>query len=129
MTLAILFTTATAVFSLPPDLLAAVCYVESTHNPYAINRDDGTANSVGICQVKLATAKMLGFRGNERQLMDPATNINFAAKYLAYQFRRYESPIEAVGAYNMGSYKIASDGLAVNRLYIKKVFRQWQKKK
>ncbi len=129
MNLAILFTAATVAFSLPSGLLEAICYVESNYEIKAVHRDDGDGNSLGVCQIKLHTARMMGFTGNEAQLMKPSINIHYSAKYLAYQFHRYDSSIEAVGAYNTGSYKISQDGLAVNRLYIKKVFKQWQKKK
>lgn len=129
MNLAILFTAATSVFGLPQGLLDAVCYVESNHQIRALHKDDGNTDSLGVCQVKLSTARMLGFKGAERQLMDPSTNISFAAKYLAYQISRYSNVIEAVGAYNTGSYRISEDGTAVNRSYIRKVFKEWQRKK
>ena len=129
MNLAILFTSATAVFGLPPGLLDAVCYVESKHQIHAFHKDDGHANSVGICQVKLATARMLGFKGTETELMEPGTNINFAAKYLAHQYDRYGTAWESVCAYNTGSYRMAQDGLAVNREYGKKVFKVWLSQK
>lgn len=95
-----------AQFNLPPNLLSSLCYVESTHNIEAIHYDDGGSNSVGICQIKLRTAQNLGFEGTEQDLMDPYTNIYYAAKYLSHQHKRYHGNIEkSLIAYNMGSAK------------------------
>lgn len=104
--LSILFTTTSAQFNLPPNLLSSLCYVESNHNIKAVHKDDGTTNSVGVCQVKLKTAKWLGFKGTESQLMDPKTNIYYSAKYLSLQLRRYHNnTTKAVIAYNIGNAK------------------------
>jgi soluble lytic murein transglycosylase-like protein len=130
MNLAILFTTATAAFGLPPGLLTATCYVESHHNIRAIHKDDGNGNSLGVCQIKLPTAKMLGFRGKELELMNPSTNVKYAAKYLAYQLRRYESdPVKAICAYNSGSYRENALNQPVNLVYLNRVIKAWLKKK
>jgi soluble lytic murein transglycosylase-like protein len=58
-----------------------------------------------VCQVKLGTARLMGFKGKEQQLIDPKTNINYAAKYLAYQLKRYKGDYKkAIVSYNRGSY-------------------------
>jgi len=91
-------------YNIPEGLLASICYKESTFNVQAINRfDGGKTHSYGICQVKLETAKFMGFKGNRKALQDPETNITYAAKYLRYQYRRYRSWVKAIGAYNRGS--------------------------
>ena len=55
--------------------------------------------------VKLATARAMGFKGTEKQLSSPDTNIEYAAKYLAYQLKRYNGNYEkAIVSYNRGSY-------------------------
>lgn len=91
-------------YGLPPGLLASLCYVESTHNIYAVHHDDGGSDSLGVCQIKLATAQWLGFQGTEQELMAPITNITYAAKYLHHLETRYHGDTElAVIAYNMGS--------------------------
>ncbi len=101
--LAILFLTASTQFSLPPNLLSSLCYVESRHNISVVHEHDGGDSSIGICQIKLKTAKYLGFKGTEKQLLDPKTNIYYAAKYLAYQRTRYHGDIKkAIIAYNKG---------------------------
>lgn len=121
-----LFVTATQTHSLPVGLLSALCYVESTHNVSAIHHDDGGGNSVGVCQVKLETAKMLGFKGTERQLMDPKVNVEYAAKYLKKQLNRYgQNSPKAVAAYNAGTYHPGKKDFAKNQHYVNKVFAAW----
>jgi soluble lytic murein transglycosylase-like protein len=110
-------------FGLPQGLLSSLCYVESTHNVNAIHKDDGRGNSVGVCQIKLETAQWLGFKGTEKQLMDPKTNIYYAAKYLARNSSRYNGDItKAIIAYNIGHAKQLT-----HTKYSDKVLRQWRK--
>jgi len=99
-----LFTTVTAKLGLPAHLLPSLCYVESTHKIEAINYNDGGSNSVGVCQIKLKTAKWLGFKGTEKELMLPKNNIYYAGLYLKYQIKRYNGNYtKAIIAYNMGN--------------------------
>jgi hypothetical protein len=81
-----------------------------------INRDDGHGDSVGICQVQLRTAAYMGYRGTERGLLGPGTNVFYAAKYLRYQFDRYGDWEKAVAAYNAGRYEPG-----INQDYVDKV--------
>lgn len=120
-TLAALFIATSFQFNLPSGLLSSLCYVESGHEIEAFHEHDGEGNSVGICQIKLKTAKGLGFKGTEKDLMVPATNIYYAAAYLSWQRRRYHGSItRAVIAYNIGNAK----GLSETE-YSVKVMNQW----
>ncbi len=121
--LLLMFITNTQQFNLPAGLLAAVCYTESGFNTRAIHKQDGASDSIGICQIKLHTARYLGFRGTQEQLMVPAVNIHFAAKYLHHHFVRYKSPIKAVIAYNMGHAKKE----LTSTKYSDKVIKYWRK--
>lgn len=124
--LLLMFSTATNQYQLPSGLLASLCYVESRHNPKAINPDDGKSSSLGVCQIKLETAKLMGFKGSVKELMDPKVNIKYAAKYLKKQIDRYDGDIpKAVAAYNAGSYRENKKKVAINSAYVKKVFAQW----
>jgi soluble lytic murein transglycosylase-like protein len=90
---------------IPVELLRAVCEIESKHNLKVKKVWDGGSYSYGVCQVKLGTARMLGFKGKEQQLINPNTNIDYAAKYLAYQLKRYKGDYKkAIVSYNRGSY-------------------------
>lgn len=103
--LSLLYTINAQEFNLNPRLLRAVCWVESKHNPKAINLFDGPSPSYGLCQVKLETARFLKFRGTGKQLMHPRVNSYYAAKYLAYQLARYDYDwTKATIAYNHGHY-------------------------
>jgi len=82
------------------DLLSAVCFVESTHNPKAVHINDGHGDSVGLCQVKEKTARWLGLK--KQTLWNPYVNARYAAKYLRYQLERYQDEDRALAAYNAG---------------------------
>ncbi len=108
---------------LPANLLNSLCWVESKHNIAAIHHDDGNSDSVGICQIKLATAKSLGFIGTQKQLMGAKINIKYAAKFLAYQIKRYNGNVtKGIIAYNRGNAK----GLTATK-YSDKVLKQWKR--
>lgn len=119
--LTLLFISTSAQFHLPNNLLSSVCYVESTHKITAYHKHDGQGNSVGVCQIKLKTARFMGYKGTEKQLMDPAVNVYYAGKYLAYQLKRYKSTSRALVAYNRGNAK----GLT-SSYYSFKVIKQWR---
>lgn len=117
-----LFASASASIGLPEGLVAAVCKVESGYDVRAVNADDGGSPSVGVCQVKPETARFLGFRGTDKELLRPSVNIEYAARYLRYQLNRYHGDVhKAVSAYNMGTYAVDDRGRTVNRRYVRKV--------
>lgn len=117
---------ASQTFSLPPGLLSAVCYVESHHKPRAVNRQDGGSPSLGLCQIKLDTAKLLGFQGKEKDLMNPKVNAYYAAKYLKKQLDRYDGYYyRAISAYNAGKFWMDLNGMARNNDYVEKVYLAW----
>lgn len=125
-TLALLFSTTTLALSLPPGLLSALCYVESKHRVDAVHHDDGKGDSLGVCQIKLPTARLLGFRGTQADLMKPENNIHYAGKYLLKQLHRYQmDPRRAVSAYNAGTFHGKVDGSPRNAPYVKRVFAMW----
>ncbi|HEY5082494.1 MAG TPA: lytic transglycosylase domain-containing protein [Bauldia sp.] len=62
----------------PVELASAVVRHESNYNP----RITGRAGEIGLMQIKLQTARGMGYRGSRRGLYDPATNIAWGMKYL-----------------------------------------------
>lgn len=113
-------------FDIPQGLLEAICFTESTHNPVALTpKDGGPHTSVGLCQVQVRTARELGFRGTEEDLMHPGVNSMYAAKYLSKQASRYKSWIHAISAYNVGSLK-RKNGKYINQEYVDKVLTRWR---
>ena len=121
-----LFLTASHSYHLPPKLLNALCWVESRHNVAAINKMDGHSDSIGICQIKVATAKLVGYTGGANWLQKPSININYAAAYLHKQLVRYDGDIpKAISAYNAGRYLASEDGKIKNLDYVSKVLKAW----
>jgi hypothetical protein len=124
--LAALFFSASMVHHLPDGLLSAVCYVETKHDVNAVNFNDGMGDSLGVCEIKLATARLLGYEGSRETLRRPDVNVYWAGAYLHYQLSRYHRNIlQAVSAYNSGTYKL-KDGKPINQAYIKAVLKAWK---
>jgi len=63
----------------PVALAKAVVHVESRYNP----RATGRVGEVGLMQLKLQTARGMGYTGSRANLYDPETNIRYGMKYLA----------------------------------------------
>lgn len=63
---------------IPLKLAHAVVRVESAYRANA----RGGAGEIGLMQLKLATARGMGYRGSAKGLYDPATNIRWGMKYL-----------------------------------------------
>lgn len=84
-------------------LLHAVVRQESNYKPDAINHD-APVKSYGLAQLTINTAKdRCGL--SPHQIMNPIANINCAAKYLAWQIKRYKGDeFKAISAYNNGSF-------------------------
>lgn len=127
-TLAVTFALITNTFSLPAGLIQAICFTESGYNVHAIHLYDGATHSYGVCQIKIETARFLGFKGTERQLLKPETNVYYAGKYLRYQLNRYSgNRYKAIAAYNAGTFNPSSVmvGKAKNHKYVSKVMIAW----
>jgi soluble lytic murein transglycosylase-like protein len=109
---------AAATFSLDPDLLRAIVWQESRGDPLAARFEPKISDtSYGLGQVLLGTARDLGFAGTVQELLDPATNLFYAAKYLRSRFDRYPDFRLAVASYNSGS-PIFRNGLLANETYV-----------
>ncbi len=113
--------------AVPVKLLIALCTVESGLNVDAIHPHDGNGHSYGICQVKLATARMFMPRITPKALMRPGFNIAVASKYLRYHYNRTNDWRLAVAAYNAGSVRY-NKGRLINANYVKKVENLWHRK-
>lgn len=127
-TLAFIFLITSQSLALPNGLLNAICNVESNQKIQAITWNDGGTPSLGLCQIKLSTARMLGFGGSAEALWkDPHINIYWAGKYLKYQLNRYHGNIDkAIAAYNAGIHRTNKKGLTKNRRYVYRVNRAWE---
>ena len=66
----------------PEALVRRVIKRESGGNPRVVSR-----GNFGLMQIKLATARALGYGGGAAGLLDAETNMNYAVKYLAGAYR------------------------------------------
>ena len=108
-----------------PNLLPAICWVESNHRNVD-NMDDGGSPSYGICQIKLDTAnwmkdkyKIPGKELEPSDLQKPEINALYSGLYLLYLTHRYKTLKCAISAYNAGSC-IKSN----QNTYVKKVLKK-----
>lgn len=67
----------------PEALVHRVIVRESRYRADAVGRGGAT----GLMQIKLATARGLGYTGTAAGLRDPNTNLTYAVKYLAGAYR------------------------------------------
>ncbi|WP_273726567.1 lytic transglycosylase domain-containing protein [Brucella gallinifaecis] len=68
-----------ATYGVPSSLAHAVVRHESNFQPNV----RGKAGEIGLMQIKLSTARSLGYSGSAKGLYEPSTNIQFGMKYLA----------------------------------------------
>jgi soluble lytic murein transglycosylase-like protein len=66
----------------PPSLVHRVILRESGYNERAIN-----SGNYGLMQIRLGTARALGYSGSPDGLLDPETNMAYAVRYLAGAYR------------------------------------------
>jgi soluble lytic murein transglycosylase-like protein len=71
-----------AAHGVPFGLAEGVVFVESRHNPRASN-----AGNYGLMQIRLGTARAIGYSGGTGGLLEPETNLRFGMKYLAQAYR------------------------------------------
>src|SRR5882757_10909209 len=67
----------------PEELVHRVIVRESKYHPNLLGR----GGAIGLMQIKLPTARGLGYTGDAAGLRDPETNLTYGIKYLAGAFR------------------------------------------
>lgn len=88
---------------IPAELVHRVIVRESRYNPRAVNR-----GNYGMMQIKLATARGMGYTGTAQGLLDPDTNLRYGVRYLAGAYRVANGHHgRAVGYYASGYYYAA----------------------
>jgi soluble lytic murein transglycosylase-like protein len=91
-----------------------IAKVESNYNP----RARGSAGELGVFQMKCATARGIGFRGNCSGLLDARTNITYGLKHLSLAMRSSGGNLKLAASKHNG-------GLGRKKLvhgYVAKVF-------
>jgi soluble lytic murein transglycosylase-like protein len=88
----------------PEALVHRVIVRESRYQPHLVGR----GGTIGLMQIKLATARGLGYAGDAAGLRDPNTNLTYAVKYLAGAWRAAKGDANrAVAYYAAGYYGVA----------------------
>ena len=88
---------------LPASLVARVILRESGGNPRAVH-----AGNYGLMQIRLSTARAMGYTGSAAGLLDPQTNMTYALRYLAGAYRAAGgNESRAVALYSRGYYNQA----------------------
>jgi soluble lytic murein transglycosylase-like protein len=88
----------------PVSLVHRVIMRESRYNPRAISK-----GNYGIMQIRLSTARAMGYAGTASGLLDPEINMAYAVKYLAGAYKTAGgSESGAVANYARGYYHQAT---------------------
>ncbi len=88
----------------PEALVHRVIVRESKYHPELIGR----GGTIGLMQIKLATARGVGYTGDAEGLRDPETNLTYGVKYLAGAYRAAEGNHDrAVHLFAAGYYDVA----------------------
>ena len=86
--------------SVPPSLIHRVIMRESRYNPRAVS-----AGNYGLMQIRLGTARAMGYSGSAAGLLDAETNMTYAVRYLAGAYRAaHGNEALAVALYARGYY-------------------------
>jgi soluble lytic murein transglycosylase-like protein len=89
--------------NLPEALVHRVIVRESGYRPHLVSH-----GNIGLMQIKLGTARGLGYTGTAEGLRDPDTNLTYAVKYLAGAYRSANGDHKrAVRYYASGYYHAA----------------------
>lgn len=88
---------------LPPSLVHRVIMRESRYNPRAVSR-----GNYGIMQIRLQTARGLGYTGTAQGLLDPETNMTYAVRYLAGAYRAAGGNADRAVRYYASGYYYAA---------------------
>ncbi len=93
----------------PASLVHRVIMRESRYNAHAVS-----AGNYGIMQIRLGTARAMGYSGSAAGLLDPETNMTYAVRYLAGAYRAAGgNESRAVALYASGYYAQAKPQGAV----------------
>src|SRR5262249_9582018 len=96
---------------IPASLVHRVIMRESPYNPRAVSK-----GNYGMMQIRLGTARAMGYTGSAAGLLDPETNMTYAVKYLAGAYKAAGgSEGGAVANYARGYYARAKYAQAKRR--------------
>ena len=88
----------------PEALVHRVIIHESRYQPQLVGR----GGTIGLMQIKLATARSLGYTGTAEGLRDPNANLTYGVKYLAGAYRAANGDHRRAMAYYASGYYYAA---------------------
>ena len=91
--------------NVPVELVRRVIRRESGGNPRAANN-----GNFGLMQIKLGTARAMGYRGTAAGLLDADTNMTYAVKYLAGAYHAADGNGNRAVQYYASGYYYAAKG-------------------
>jgi len=98
---------------IPVELVHRVIVRESRYRASAMGRGGAS----GLMQIKLATARSMGYTGSAAGLLDPDTNLTYGVRYLAGAYRAAGGHHgRAVGYYASGYYGAGRPARAYARM-------------
>lgn len=93
----------------PESLVHRIILRESRYDPSAVGR----GGTMGLMQIKRATARGQGYAGPASGLLDPETNLTYAVRYLAGAYRAAAGNADlAVSNFRRGYYQPKRKGPA-----------------
>jgi soluble lytic murein transglycosylase-like protein len=94
------------VYLVPEELVHRIIVRESKYQASLL----GSGGAIGLMQIKLATARGLGYTGTAEGLREPTTNLTYGVKYLAGAYRAAHGDHDrAVHYYAAGYYLTAKE--------------------
>ena len=100
----------------PEALVHRVIVRESKYQPNLVGR----GGTIGLMQIKLATARGVGYQGNAEGLRDPDTNLTFGVKYLAGAYRAANGDHDRAVHYYASGYYAAAKQQRLERELVKR---------
>jgi len=98
-------------YGVPETLVRRVIHIESKGNARVVSK-----GNYGLMQIRLGTAKSMGYRGTADGLLDADTNMTYAVKYLASAYRAAGcNEQRAINYYQRGFYKRPTSKCALPR--------------
>ena len=102
----------------PEALVHRVIIRESRYRPGVVGR----GGAIGLMQIKLATARGLGYTGTAEGLRDPDTNLTYGVKYLAGAYRAANGDHQRAVRYYAGGYYYAAKQQRLQRAALQPAF-------
>jgi ribosomal 50S subunit-recycling heat shock protein len=101
--------------AVPAALVHRVIVRESRYHPDLVGR----GGTIGLMQIKLATARGLGYTGDAEGLRDPETNLTYGVKYLAGAWRAANGDHDRAMHYFASGYYFAAKQQRLERERLK----------